>query len=327
MKIGKVSQSIVSRFILKPFRTQKEMGILSPSPSEPCRMVRAEGKDVITATASRYGRKETIGIYAMAEAMGHLAVKGVKTDGIYLSFFLPQWLEEQTLKAITTRMANIAAKYEVSLLGAKAEVLPCIDDVLVQVEVWGRGHTERLVRGEPFFKADLVCAGYAGLEGTFRILEEREEELGQRFVKAFLEPVREKQEELFTERVREIICKGNVKKAHQAGDGGIFAALWDMTAGIGHGMQIDLKKIPLRQETVEICEYFGLNPYQLASAGCLLLAADDGEKLVKDLKECGLEAAVLGTLDDTNNKLIQNGEETRCLDRPAVDELVKIYRK
>ena len=44
----------------------------------------------------------------------------------------------------------------------------------------------------------------------------------------------------------------------------------------GVGLEIDLKKIPIRQETIEICEFFDLNPYKLLSGGSLLLAAADG---------------------------------------------------
>ena len=48
-----------------------------------------------------------------------------------------------------------------------------------------------------------------------------------------------------------------------------------MGNGSGVGLDIDLKKIPIRQETVEVCEALGLNPYILMSSGSMMIAADD----------------------------------------------------
>ena len=50
---------------------------------------------------------------------------------------------------------------------------------------------------------------------------------------------------------------------HDITEGGVFGAFWEMASGAGVGLEVDLKKIPIRQETVEICNYFGVNPYQI----------------------------------------------------------------
>ena len=88
---------------------------------------------------------------------------------------------------------------------------------------------------------------------------------------------------------------------------------------------MDLKALPIRQETVEICEYLGLNPYQLSSTGSLLITAPEGEALAGELAAAGIPAAVVGRLTDNNDKILRSGEEVQYLDRPAPDELRKIY--
>ena len=42
------------------------------------------------------------------------------------------------------------------------------------------------------------------------------------------------------------------------------------------GFEVDLYRIPVRQETIEVCERYELNPYRLLSSGCVLAAADNG---------------------------------------------------
>ena len=112
-----------------------------------------------------------------------------------------------------------------------------------------------------------------------------------------------------------------VSAVRQVGSGGILAALWDLAEMSGTGLEADMRSIRLRQETVEICEYFQLNPYQMTSAGCFLLAADHAEKVIEVLEGAGARAGRLGVARAQNARVITSGEEVRYLDRPAPDEL------
>ena len=60
-----------------------------------------------------------------------------------------------------------------------------------------------------------------------------------------------------------------------------------MTDGAQLGLEAYLREIPIRQQTVEICEFFGLNPYQLLSGGSMLMAAEDGNALVRIIETRG----------------------------------------
>ena len=109
-------------------------------------------------------------------------------------------------------------------------------------------------------------------------------------------------------------------------EGGIFGALWEMADGAGVGLDVTLKKIPIRQETVEICEFFGVNPYQMLSTGALLIAVKDGEGLVQKLGIEGIPAAVIGRTTAGNERILRNGEEVRYLDKPQMDEMYRVTK-
>ncbi len=100
--------------------------------------------------------------------------------------------------------------------------------------------------------------------------------------------------------------------------------MWEISRQLGVGLHVDLKKIPVLQETIEVCEFFELNPYQLMSGGALLMLTQNGEALVQTLEENGIPAAMIGTTYAGNDKVIYNDEETRFLDKAAPDELYKI---
>lgn len=173
--------------------------------------------------------------------------------------------------------------------------------------------------------ADIVLLGRIGTDGMLQAARERREELEGRFAPAFLRQIFSHEEELFAGREILAARRQGAFWIRQITEGGVFAALWELAGENGVGFEADLKRIRLLQETVEVCEHFGLNPYQLTSAGSFLLLAADGEKLVKELAEEGVCAAVIGHTHAGRDKIIRNGEEARCLDRPAPDERYRIY--
>ena len=112
---------------------------------------------------------------------------------------------------------------------------------------------------------------------------------------------------------------------HDVTEGGIFGALWEMGAASGVGIVADLDKIPIRQETIELCEVFDINPYLLISSGCMLIGCENGNLLVERLQDAGIPAAVIGRATEGNDRVIRSGEETRFLEPAGSDELYKIY--
>lgn len=55
------------------------------------------------------------------------------------------------------------------------------------------------------------------------------------------------------------------------GEGGILAALWEVAQETKLGLETDMKTFSVLQETVEVCECYRLNPYQLSSIGSFWL--------------------------------------------------------
>ena len=123
----------------------------------------------------------------------------------------------------------------------------------------------------------------------------------------------------------EIAGRNGVSAMHPIGEGGILAALWDMAEGAGIGLSVEMKKMTVRQETIEVCEVFHLNPYQLTSTGAVLMVTPKGEELKERLKREGIPAEIIGHTTEGNERIIWGGGEKRFLDRPAPDELARIY--
>ena len=124
--------------------------------------------------------------------------------------------------------------------------------------------------------------------------KEKKEELSARFTEDFILRAQRFDQMLSVMPEAAAAVKSGVKAMHDVTEGGIFGALWELAESSGVGLEIELKKIPLKQETVEICEFFGINPYGLISSGAMLMASNDGSRLVMYLKKAGIAACIIG---------------------------------
>ena len=169
----------------------------------------------------------------------------------------------------------------------------------------------------------IILTGWIGLDGMQVVMDKKERELRERFSRAFLAEIKEQADRVPACPAEEMEALTG-ETVRPVGEGGIFAALWDLAKEEKTGLHVDLKKFPVRQETIEICELYRLNPYQLRSGGGFLIVTEDESRVVKELSARGIPAAVIGELTNNNDKIIQNGEDIRYIDRPAPDELEKI---
>ena len=88
-----------------------------------------------------------------------------------------------------------------------------------------------------------------------------------------------------------------------------------------------MKKLPVRQETVEVCECCNLNPYELLSGGCLVMTAPDGAGLTAALEAQGIPAVIVGKVTDSNDRILINGEDVRYMDRPGQDAVYQLMKE
>lgn len=186
---------------------------------------------------------------------------------------------------------------------------------------------------------ELVAVGAIGLRGTVMLAHHEYAELRKYFSEGFLYNCLNLERDYGVGSVDSPEEKETCRKkglawrlAEQAGasafyamgEGGVLSALWKMAEASQVGLQTDLRKIPIRQETIEACEYFDLNPYYLLSEGALLIGISSGEGLVQEYRRLGLPAAVIGQTNSGNDRLLYSGGNVRYLGRPSRDEIYKM---
>ena len=196
-----------------------------------------------------------------------------------------------------------------------------------------RHHSREEKKRPGFLKPgqDLIVAGSIGLTGAAAAARAGEKALRERFSASYAERLLslDKDAENFAQnRLGEAFFReAGVTEAEPAEDGGIMNSLWNLLEAYGLGCTIELRAIPILQETVEVCEVFDINPYRLSSGGCLLMAADNGFSALNALRKRGVEGAVIGKVEKGIARRILNGETETFLDRPKPDEIEKILNQ
>lgn len=327
MKIGKVSQTVLKRSILKPLEFQREETLFAPAVEEMCYGISCkEDEQILCSGAVLYGDEKDLGVFALAQVVNDLATRGARAVGASVHITLPPYAYESRLKAMAELMERAGSAHGIQMLCVKAEVSPAVSQAIVHVNGVGIVKKGQLIQSS-MGKAnqDIVLLKWIGLEGTLRAMRAKHQELEQRFVPTFLHQIRMLEPQIFSANEIELARTHGASAMQQITAGGILATLWEMGEACGVGLEVDLKSMAIRQETVEVCEFCRLNPYQLTSAGSVLIFTENGEELVDNYREMGVQAALLGKTTDGKERVILGGEEKRFIDKPAADELLKLY--
>ena len=173
--------------------------------------------------------------------------------------------------------------------------------------------TGRLNPGE-----DLVVAGEVGISGTLTLIRQEREILRKYFSESFLRMGADTLKNCKVSREDIFWNDKRISALYFTEEGGILSGLWKMAEASGVGLDVDLRRIPIRQETIEICERLDVDPYKMESEGSVLLGTGQGDALVRELAAKGIHAAVIGHTDKGNDRLLHSGEITRYLERPSL---------
>ena len=349
MRIGKVKESILKRSVLRQLHNHSEQG--SPASGEDAGVLFMpefipEFPEVSEETGVAVAVNPVEGWTFAAKravygAVNSMLAAGASLKAISLSILMPEETEEKQLKALIKEIDSLCTQENILVISGHTAVSPYVGTLILSVTAMGsitenrkgitvnkesivddKGTTEQIVGlGADF---DLVVVGTVGREGAAMLAAEYAKRLEERYAPSYIEAAKHLFDDGSMTAVADILQEKEVVSVHDVREGGIFAALWEMAAAANVGLSIDLKNIPIKQHTIEVCEYFNLNPYMLRSGGTLLLACANGARIVEQLKNAGVEAAVIGQTTAGNDRLIHYADEARFLEPPKMDEYYKV---
>lgn len=260
----------------------------------------------------------------IASRCGGLCIQHQATADITL--FVPEKLREIKVREMLAELARRADALGIFLANISVQVLPWVSMETASCVIHMEFHNLMHMKGaEP--DDDIVMTKWIGLEGTALIARSSQEELKMRYPADIVDEAAGFLQYLSVMPEAACAAKSGASDMQAAREGGIFGGLWELAARNGVGLVADLCSIPVRQETIEVCEYFDLNPYELMAGGSLLITCKNGGALVRTLAGSGISAALIGKITEGNDRIIRHEDENRFLEPVRGDERYQYYRK
>lgn len=327
MRLGKLSDSILKRTVLKQIKNRRSEVLCGAGIGEDCAIFALPGDRFATCVEEYTVKDRQDMIRAIYKSTNNLATAGAEPVAVMLSIILPERASEEKLKKLMDGAAQAARELNIQIAGGHTTVSKYVSEKLAVVTAYGMySETEstRLLTTKGAKPGqDIVISKWIGLEGTAILANLKKEEMLARYPEYLIDEAASFDKYLSVIPEAATAMKSGVCVMHDASEGGIMATLWELAESSGVGLSIDMKKLPIRQETVEVCEFCDVNPYELLSGGCLVMTTEDGNALAEALLQQDIPAVVVGKITDSNDRIIINGEEKRYLDKPKTDE---IYR-
>ena len=324
MELGTVSELVNTRSVIKHIRKHNKD------------MVQGAGIGCDYSLANFVAASEGVAAtpyIAWVKALNNLAVSQSQISGVRIVMLLPESVTEENIKLYMKEFNELADEADIQILGGHTQIGKAYNYASFVVTAYGISDKKSIKKVSEGDK--IVMLGLAGIMGTDIIARKKTEELSSRFAKSYIERAYfDKSEYNIKDKADKLleVFGEDVLYMHDVSQGGIYGALWQLGVRIKHGINIKHAKIPIRQETVEICNYFDINPYILDGTGALLAVVKDDaieeNDLEKRLSESGIVAGVIGTVTGDNNKSVilgsQDAPETRFLSPVKGDEVYKI---
>lgn len=268
---------------------------------------------------------------AWVKAINNIVAAGVKPFGARITMLIGKESEEQLIKKYMSISNELAEKYNIQILGGHTQISSIYTKDSFCVTMYA--NSENIVQNLNKIKpgCDIVMAGYTGCMGADLIAKSKELKLCERFARSYIQEQKiEEKEYCLIDMLDVIGQQDDIYYMHDISTAGVYGALWQMGVRIKNGFEIDHSYIPIKQGTIEISEYFDINPYMLDGTGALLVVTDNGNALVEQFEDNNIIAAVIGKVTDNNDKIIMYPDaeyskiEKRFLTPPKGDEIYKV---
>lgn len=329
MRPGKFSESVLKRSVLKQIKTKREEVNRGAEVGEDCALFSFEKKEgtLLTTAPVIVDEFESIG-FQLAAIVNNVAAAGGEPVGVVVSAILPDKILESVVQRLSGEMERACHSLNLQIAGGNTVISTAVNKPILNVTVIGKKDVAEH-RNFYEYKAgqDILLTKYVGLAGTSILSEKEQSKLEKRLPAYIVENGIQMKHDISVLPESRIAMEVGTCGMHDVSRGGIFSALWELAERGNVGIEVDLKKIPVRQETIEICEVLGVNPYELYGAGALLIVSDKGNQLLHELEKQQIPAAIIGKITEENGKVILNGEEVRYLDRPKNDAMENWLRE
>lgn len=278
--------------------------------------------DPVTFTARR------VGWYAVQVNANDVAVMGARPCWFQPTILVPPGIRASRVLGIAREVHEACRALGIAITGGHTEVTDAVTRPVVAGDMQGLLIGDRPITAAGARPGDaLLLTKAAGLEGTAILADELGPRLRRTLSATLVRAARRLRQDPGISVVPEArtAARHGASAMHDPTEGGVRAALHELAHASGVAVLVDLDQVPIRPETVRICDRFDLDPLGLIGSGALLvtIAAGRAAALLRAWARQGISGRPIGRVERGR------GVEATRHGRPAAlpwvvrDEIIK----
>ena len=325
MKIGKLSHEDLKKHVLDRLPEQGNTVTSGPAIGLDCAAMRFGDGQVVLSSDPITGAAADVGRLAVHISCNDIAACGIRPSALMIVIIAPVDATAEDIQLVIDQASATARKLNVSIIGGHTEVSAAVNRFIVTTTGIGFTYGGHIIQSSGARAGDtLLMTKTAGLEGTAILAADLSEKLIDELTDQELRTARTLIDQISI--VEEGTRGGNLSAhaMHDATEGGVLGACWEMAEASGLGCQIDPTKIPVHPVTKKICRALSLDPLRLIASGSLLIASDKPDDVIANLAEKEIRCTAIGTFTETPGKWLYIDGESVEMAAPDSDELYKV---
>lgn len=302
LEIGKVPVEILNKIILDPINNNKnkrEDIVIRPSTGEDCSAVDIGGEICVLSTDPITAAGTNAGYLVVHINCNDAASAGAEPIGVLLTALMPEGSTENDLKEIIDGAYKAANEVGIEILGGHTEITTAVNKPVISGTVVAKTKGRKFISsGGAKVGQDIIMTKWAALEGTSIIANDYEEKLKLLVNETTIEEAKSLASKISVVKEGAIATEYGATAMHDATEGGILGAVWEVAECSNVGLEIYADKIPVLECTKELCRISNINYLRLISSGTMIITAFEGSKLVTKLNEAGINASIIGKITE-----------------------------
>jgi hydrogenase expression/formation protein HypE len=339
--LGKVSREFMKEVVFKHTGARNKASIVGPGLGLDNAILSLGGGRVMVATADPLTMIPSIGMEESAWLTIHELASDVTTSGVppqfaMLEYNLPPELEMEEFEAYVRAMSRECRRLGIAIIGGHTGKYPgCGFTVVGGGVLMGIADEEAYVTPKMIEQGDcVIMTKGAGIETTAVLSLAFPQKVGEalgreaRVAQSYLKKCTTVEDALTAASVG--LRKGGVTSMHDATEGGVLGALYELAKTSGATIEVERGSIHVSEATKMLCGLFGLDPLVTLSEGALIVtcARERSERVLAALRKKNIEAFVIGSVKGTESRLlVSQGGKSKGYVPPEFDPYWNAYTR
>jgi hydrogenase maturation factor len=329
LSTGKVSKELLKRYVFNHLGSDSPRVLQGPHIGEDAAIIDLGDKVLVAKANPITGADSKIGWLAVHINANDVATRGAKPQWFMNTILLPEWSDESLLEIIAKEINEACNELGICVVGGHTEVVHGLKRPIVSGFMLGEADKLELVTtGGAKTGDDIILTKGAGIEGTGILAEDFKHVLSKKLSEDVLKNARMLLDEISIVNEALHVSKIGPNSMHTPTEGGILNGMIEISEAAHVGFKIYEDKIPITDETRQICKALNIDPLKLLSSGSLLIVSNPEKtnKIIRILSELKILAGVIGkiTPESESRMIIHKDGVTRVVKTIEQDELYRI---